>query len=370
MKHLITSLLFLAASSSIWSQWYTSGNIIGTTDFIGSTGTNTNPIIFKTSSNTLTLLERMRIQGGNGQVGIWTAFPITPLHVNGDLTIGSDLKNRKWRFISQNWIDGGKMFFLPDKQDGTGNPDYTHCFTIDPIGKNFIFGYEEGMVKVAMGRTTELTLNNYYSPTDNYNFDGNMYIGFNATHIPYQGFQTYGDGTNNGSSVIWNNTGGELAFSVMPSTGGSHELISSSTVNDHLGLRVRWNSVTDKPQVIIGTTTITAGNHTDFRLSVDGKILAQEIYVTTSNWADYVFDDNYQLMSLDSLQDYIKTNNHLPNVPTTEEVLTNGNNTGETDRILLEKVEELTLYIIQLNKTIEQQNIRIEELEQKEKVGK
>jgi hypothetical protein len=83
-----------------------------------------------------------------------------------------------------------------------------------------------------------------------------------------------------------------------------------------------------------------------------GKFTCKEIKVTNTPWADYVFEEDYELMPIDSLEKYIESNNHLPNVPTTEEVTANGNNMAETDKILLEKVEELTLYIIQLEKRL------------------
>lgn len=128
-------------------------------------------------------------------------------------------------------------------------------------------------------------------------------------------------------------------------------------------MALRWNtalSSTYKGQVIIGSLTQTTGSHTDFRLSVDGKIVCQSLYVTMQNWADYVFDKNYKLKSINELELYIKENKHLPNVPTTSEIMKNGNDVGDMDRILLEKIEELSLYIIQQNK-------RIDELEKNNK---
>jgi hypothetical protein len=93
------------------------------------------------------------------------------------------------------------------------------------------------------------------------------------------------------------------------------------------------------------------GIHADYKLSVDGKMIAKEIYVVASGgWADYVFEKDYPLMSLDSLEEFVYTNKHLPNVPSEQEIKETGINTANTDKILLEKVEELTLYIIELNK--------------------
>lgn len=96
------------------------------------------------------------------------------------------------------------------------------------------------------------------------------------------------------------------------------------------------------------------------RLSVNGKIRAHEIKVETANWPDYVFEDDYKLMSLAELEKYIKTNKHLPEIPTAIEVKQNGIELGEMNRLLLKKIEELTLHLIDmgnenknLKKTIE-----------------
>lgn len=84
-------------------------------------------------------------------------------------------------------------------------------------------------------------------------------------------------------------------------------------------------------------------------MEVCGKIRAKEITVETG-WCDYVFNDNYKLRSLNELEQYIKAYKHLPEIPTTEEITTNGAPIGEITSKLLLKVEELTLYMLQLKK--------------------
>ncbi|SFT96691.1 hypothetical protein SAMN04489724_3031 [Algoriphagus locisalis] len=90
------------------------------------------------------------------------------------------------------------------------------------------------------------------------------------------------------------------------------------------------------------------------RLSVDGEVIAKEIKVQVSVPADYVFEEGYQLMSLREVENYIKSNKHLPNVPSAQTLLDDGWKVGEMNNKLLEKVEELTLYIIELKKEIDQ----------------
>lgn len=74
--------------------------------------------------------------------------------------------------------------------------------------------------------------------------------------------------------------------------------------------------------------------------------------VEVNQWCDYVFDPDYELMSLDDLEAFIKKNRHLPDVPTTAAVLDHGVALGEMNALLLKKNEELTLYLLQLKKEI------------------
>lgn len=85
-------------------------------------------------------------------------------------------------------------------------------------------------------------------------------------------------------------------------------------------------------------------------VKIDGKLFAKEIEVKTNVWADFVFKPDYKLMPLNELETFIKEYNHLPNIPTEAEVKTNGINVGEMNAKLLQKVEELTLYVIELKK--------------------
>ncbi len=101
---------------------------------------------------------------------------------------------------------------------------------------------------------------------------------------------------------------------------------------------------------------------TDYRLAVDGKIIAKEIKVEASPWADFVFDENYALRNLEEVEKYIQQEKHLPGVPSASMVEEEGVNLGEMNAILLQKIEEMTIYIIELNKKIEAQQNEIEEL--------
>jgi hypothetical protein len=95
-----------------------------------------------------------------------------------------------------------------------------------------------------------------------------------------------------------------------------------------------------------------------YKLNVGGNIRANAVVVNTSG-ADYVFADDYNLINLDDLSTYIKTNKHLPEIPSAEEMQKAGLSLGEMNTKILQKVEELTLYIIDQEK-------RIKALENKE----
>ena len=86
----------------------------------------------------------------------------------------------------------------------------------------------------------------------------------------------------------------------------------------------------------IGTTTPKE------KLSVNGKIRAHEVKVEIANWPDYVFEEGYKVVTLEELGNYIKSNKHLPGMPTAKEIGENGLALGEIVRLQQEKIEELT----------------------------
>ena len=99
-------------------------------------------------------------------------------------------------------------------------------------------------------------------------------------------------------------------------------------------------------------------------LNVDGHMRAREVIVNMSNWPDYVFESSYILIPLDSVQVYIDSTGHLPNVPSANEVQTNGLNVAEMNAVLMRKMEEMQLYILQLNTRIKELEAKATETEQ------
>lgn len=102
----------------------------------------------------------------------------------------------------------------------------------------------------------------------------------------------------------------------------------------------------------IGIDDISKLANLDFKLSVNGGIRANMIKVYQYPWPDFVFSNGYRLMPLEEVEKFIKSNNQLPEMVSAKEVEANGLNIGETEAKLMQKVEELTLYLIQQNKKI------------------
>lgn len=118
-----------------------------------------------------------------------------------------------------------------------------------------------------------------------------------------------------------------------------------------------------------GSVAVNAIPSSKYRLAVGGTILAESATVKLSEaWPDYVFEESYDLLSLEELRVYIHKNGKLPNVPSAEEIKENGMNVGEINRNLVEKVEELTLYMIQLNEDLKELKKRNEILLEKLRV--
>jgi len=115
--------------------------------------------------------------------------------------------------------------------------------------------------------------------------------------------------------------------------------------------------VNSSANVGVGTTNPQS------KLAVNGTITAKEVKVTQTGWSDYVFAEDYRLLPLDELETYVSTEKHLPGIPSAKEVEEKGLAIADTLSKQMQKIEELTLYMIQLKKENEQLKDRITALE-------
>jgi len=125
--------------------------------------------------------------------------------------------------------------------------------------------------------------------------------------------------------------------------------IGIKTDNPTASLTVNGNALIGDPSNV----TLPAG----YKLYVESGILTEKVKVAvknTANWSDYVFAKDYKLNKLEDVELFVRKNFHLPNVPSAEEVVKDGIDMATMDAKLLEKIEEMTLYIIDLNKQLQE----------------
>ena len=145
--------------------------------------------------------------------------------------------------------------------------------------------------------------------------------------------------------VINSYTGNHAQIGALFTNSGSSLSFGTSN-NYNTGITNTAMTIDYNGNVGIGTTIPGA-----YKLAVNGIIRAKEIRVETG-WADYVFDNDYELRSLDNVAEYIQQNRHLPGIPSAKEIQENGLAVGELQTKMMEKIEELTLYIIAINKKV------------------
>ena len=124
-----------------------------------------------------------------------------------------------------------------------------------------------------------------------------------------------------------------------------------SDVNSASGAPKEVMSLDRNQKVHIGNVS-TPG---DYKLYVEDGILTEKVKValkSSTDWADYVFDEDYDLNTIEEVESFVKENKHLPNIPSAEAVVENGINVAEMDAKLLRQIEELWLQMIALNKEV------------------
>ena len=201
-------------------------------------------------------------------------------------------------------------------------------------------GGGEGVPVSLINRFGEVETQNLYSSGTVSGLTGsitsNMYVG--------GGVRFQGLAHNTNSKILSTDANGNL---ILVNKGGYWQTHSNTTTNP--------NTIGYAGNVYIGINPSTiALTENNYKLVVGGTIGATKVKVTQSGWADYVFADSYKLQPLTEIDKFIKANKHLEGVPTAQEVKENGVDLGDTQVILLKKIEELTLHLIEQNKKIEE----------------
>ncbi|MEP1095130.1 MAG: hypothetical protein ABJG78_08470 [Cyclobacteriaceae bacterium] len=202
-----------------------------------------------------------------------------------------------------------------------------------------------------------------------YNGEGNVGIG---TIAPISKFDIQASASNQELFRLSHPTSPDAAsFNIGFGTNGNGQDNSSvdfkvqysSTTYDVLGIDRSSRDFYYNGDGNVGIGTITP----DAKLAVNGTIHTKEVKVDLTGWSDFVFEKDYKLRTLDEVEKHISEKGHLPEIPSEADVTENGINLGEMDAKLLQKIEELTLYLIDMNKRMNQLETENQELKGKVK---
>ena len=258
----------------------------------------------------------MSLNTSDGKIGIGTTTPQAQLHLGGNISsfqIG-DSSDPTGNFHWSNGTSPIRALRLWNGNNGSGS----HIMSITPDGKMGL-GTKEPNAKLDIAASG----------------DGAEVLRL-STERPWV-FKQQDTGSTS-SLVLKSETGGDKFFRIKDYDNEEAFKIGAKSGDSYF-----------KGNMGIGTTS-TFG----YKLAVNGSIGAKEVNVeVTSAWPDYVFKPDYQLSTLEDVKKHIDEKGHLPNIPSAQEVDENGISLGEMNRLLLEKVEELTLYILNQEERIQ-----------------
>jgi len=287
----------------------------------------------------------------NGAVGIGTLTPGAPLHV----FVGPDSKPAGVVSAAQTTL----------KLSRFGTTNYTYHESAE-------FRVAHGGPS-AWGSRLDLYVNGAHNESNfpdqhamTWQYNGNVGIG---TTDPGAKLDVIGTAKFGGQSANLDIAGNPAEYQNLSSTGkmligwnrtaghGETDFIANEGGGSQGGFAFySYNNASQEKQLLrlMGNGNVGIGIATPYeKLSVNGNIRAKEIKVEASNWPDYVFEEGYQVGTLESLESYIKANKHLPEIPSAKVIEKEGLVLGEMNKKLLKNLEELTLHVIELNKRME-----------------
>jgi hypothetical protein len=221
----------------------------------------------------------------------------------------------------------------PEKQN-----NYTTKAMVN-AGKSVSFGMTNTTTGFGINDGTEFRLTqNNFSVINREN--GNFTLGTKNAFMTFsnENSRVWIGGVNDPTSSLY------AKYNVMSNDNGIY--IKSSILGKY-GLKIEVREASNALEVYNTSNTLK-----QFKVTGNGEVFARRYTTTLNNIPDYVFKEGYNLMSLNDLKTYVNTQQHLPNIPSEKEFQKEGVDIGELNRLLLEKVEELTLYILQLEERI------------------
>jgi hypothetical protein len=348
MKKLILPLCFLFISALQAQTWNLAGNSsIVSTNFIGTTSTGSYfDINFKRQGITAGF-----IGTSNTAYGINTSNSMNTGSYNSAFGVDALKTNTTGTYNSAFGLEA-----LKNNTTGTYNT---------AIGVGAYSNNKTGNYNLAIGAVA-LIFNPFYTNTNNGSNNigigfgtglgltsgsNNIFIGINAGNV-----QSTGSGNVIiGSSVSLSNSTNNIVLA--DGTGQKCLWVNSNGIDLlSAGSWIPRIRIKTDGKVIIGDPGVINTTPGSYKLYVEQGILTEKVKValeSTSDWSDFVFASDYKLLSLDSVESYINDNCHLPGVPSADDVVKEGIDVAKMDALLLQKIEELTLYVIELKKEIE-----------------
>ena len=322
---------------------------------IGTTSNNYSLSFVTGSINT-----RMFINGLDGYVGIGTEKPKSKLHVEGNsffrdqMVIGtptlpatldlfgtmsvSSLQSLKGnRLVAAD--ENGRLLTIEYSEipgDNLGNHIATQNLSLGEFGLTYNQVNEAGLT---LTKTNDIYIAKNLAVNENVVVKGGIYGYAPAAIENWSKLQIFGSTLPDAAKIeVCDGSGDDwrsIKFSTQGNTADYQFYIDSK-----MAMRIRSNKVE------LGSDAIPTA------LNVYGIINAREVKVSIGSWSDYVFEPGYKLRDLCEVEDFILNYGHLPDIPPALTVIENGVNLGEMDALLLKKIEELTLYVIEQQKEI------------------